>query len=317
MEAQGTENGGTENGGAETHKAVQRRSVEVEPLQGIGVKWVNTLEKAASMLRSIILMTATGALLGACNQKLDVRAGDAVINVEQSAMMTVSGQAAYRERIALRPGMVFTVTAIDVAIQDRIAPVLARSERTLNGEQVPLEFEIEIPLDSIDSRSMVSVHATIKDQDGNLRWTTDTAYPLDITAGDQSTGLLRLVAASGMPATAISVPPEELSGTEWFIVDVERSPIPADVKPTLIFGADGRLSGQSGCNTYSLSYTLDEEDFRTSQGITTKKLCTPERNRLEADVLAILNDPERLIKNSDGHLVISGKNGRHIRAASK
>lgn len=67
----------------------------------------------------------------------------------------------------------------------------------------------------------------------------------------------------------------ELAGREWKLVWVDGfSTMPSGVAtPTLTFGTDGRLSGNTGCNSASASYTVEGDRLSISALITTKRAC--------------------------------------------
>jgi len=125
------------------------------------------------------------------------------MSVAQSETITITGQAAYRERIALRPGLTFTVTLEDISIADRQAPVLATVTRELNTEQVPLAFELSVDRDQLSDGGLYSLRATILDPTGALSWTTDTAHLITTSPAAQSLGTIRLVRPQSRPTPSV------------------------------------------------------------------------------------------------------------------
>lgn len=87
---------------------------------------------------------------------------------------------------------------------------------------------------------------------------------------------------------------------EWRVTTVDGQPPAAEI--TLRLGADGRLSGQAGCNGYTGSYTIDGDRFQpvavasTAAGSTlavgplasTRKACAPAVMAEEQRFLALL-----------------------------
>lgn len=110
--------------------------------------------------------------------------------------MHITGQAAYRERIALQPGALFEAVLADVSRADASANVIARTSRTLGGEQVPLPFELSVKQHLIKTNLRYAVRVTITGSDGRLAWTTDTAYPIDPSLNRQDLGTLLMVRAA-------------------------------------------------------------------------------------------------------------------------
>ena len=101
----------------------------------------------------------------------------------------------------------------------------------------------------------------------------------------------------------------ELVGREWKLVWVEEFPtMPSGVAtPTVNFGSDGRLSGNTGCNSASAPYTVEGDQLSIGALITTKRACiepagqqleqayvraieATRRYRIEGGELQLLND---------------------------
>ncbi|MEJ2385323.1 MAG: YbaY family lipoprotein, partial [Xanthomonadales bacterium] len=116
---------------------------------------------------------------------------------------TVTGTINYRERIALSPEAVATVTLEDVSRADAPATVIARQEITNPGAP-PIAFEIEYPLNAIDERMSYTVRAQIRDR-GRLMLTTDTHAPV-LTRGGGDTVDLALVGTNRKPNVSPTAP---------------------------------------------------------------------------------------------------------------
>jgi len=84
------------------------------------------------------LLTLSGILAGCAATSGDIEPQTPVAT-RQDAVIT--GQATYRERIALLPGSLFKVTLLDISRADAAANVLASDTRNLAGEQVPLPVD--------------------------------------------------------------------------------------------------------------------------------------------------------------------------------
>ena len=85
-----------------------------------------------------------------------------------------------------------------------------------------------------------------------------------------------------------------LEGVRWALVSYRNAAgelvdILADTEPTAEFGPDGQMSGNSGCNSYFATYTVDGESLTIGQAGSTLMACEPaERMQQEADFLAAL-----------------------------
>lgn len=89
-------------------------------------------------------------------------------------IVTLSGRATYRERIALPPDAHLSVAISDVSRMDTAATVIASTEFATEGRQVPLPFALDYDASKIDPRGRYAVSARITDGSGQLIWTTDT-----------------------------------------------------------------------------------------------------------------------------------------------
>lgn len=56
-----------------------------------------------------------------------------------------------------------------------------------------------------------------------------------------------------------------LSGTKWILTELNGAAPIADRAPTLEFGADGQATGNSSCNQYFGSYTIDGQTLNFGQ----------------------------------------------------
>ena len=114
-------------------------------------------------------------------------------------VVTVSGEATYRERIALPPQAVMSVRIEDVSRADAPATVLAEEIMPTNGRQVPLPFSVEVPREALQGAVRTTARVRIEDGSGQLLWITDTNTPVTPTAGSDRVdlGSLMLVRTPG------------------------------------------------------------------------------------------------------------------------
>lgn len=105
-----------------------------------------------------------------------------------SETATLTGTVAYRQRIALAPNAVVTVRLLDVSLAD--APSVTLAEQTIRpeGRQVPIPFALDYDAARVEARRRYVVRAEIRDADGALLWTTDTATPV-LTQGAPMDGV--------------------------------------------------------------------------------------------------------------------------------
>ncbi|WP_133492602.1 YbaY family lipoprotein [Alcanivorax sp. 24] len=125
------------------------------------------------------------ALLTACDQgpandsRSAEQGGGAMEQEEQQ--VTLKGEVLYRERIALPPDVTVRVVLEDVSLADAAARVIA--EQTLEPEtQVPIPFELTYMRGDVnpDMGMGYAVRAEIRDQQGNLLWTTTERHTVEV-----------------------------------------------------------------------------------------------------------------------------------------
>lgn len=207
-------------------------------------------------------------------------------------MTTITGEIAYLERIALLPGGTATITLSDTSLQDASATLIAETTIELGDRQVPIPFELVAETGDLDERGMYSVRATISGPDGSLQWTTDTANIVDISQVEVDLGTLRLVNAAGSataPDTDAGADASSLVG-EWTITEIDGTATLENAPATLVFGDDGTLGSDTGCNSVSASYATSGELLTVeSEPVMTRKACDPERTAQETAIVEIFN----------------------------
>jgi len=122
------------------------------------------------MMRALMLVPLLG--LAACT---DYGSGPVRPDPGPSQWGTLSGQATYRERIALPRTAQMIVEIRDVSRADSRAPLIASTTVQAQGRQVPLAFSLRYNVRKLEPRGRYAVSARIADG-GRLLWTTDTNY---------------------------------------------------------------------------------------------------------------------------------------------
>lgn len=103
-------------------------------------------------------------------------------------LVTITGAATYRQRIAMPPGAVLNVRIEDVSRADAKAVVLAEVSEVFGARQVPIPFSLTLPRTTIDARGRYSLRATVT-VDGRLRFTTDKHYPVSFNGASEKFNL--------------------------------------------------------------------------------------------------------------------------------
>jgi putative lipoprotein len=99
----------------------------------------------------------------------------------------------------------------------------------------------------------------------------------------------------------------DIKGTAWTVSTIAGQQTVPGAQPTISFGSDGAISGSTGCNQYSGTYTVDGDKLTVSQLATTRKACAdPAVNAQEAAVTAALTGATSWSIGSDSNLTIKG-----------
>jgi putative lipoprotein len=222
----------------------------------------------------------------------------------------VTGTVGYRQRIALTPEAVITVTLVDQSRADAPAEVIGQQVIT-NPGQVPVPFSVSYDPSTIVPSHTYAVQAVISDQ-GRVMFRTTSAN-LVITQGHptQVDLVLEMVSAPALPTAGTGA---SLAGTSWVLTEyaVQReAPLPAvsTAQATLTFGNNGNVSGNTGCNSFGGPYTQNGDQLTFGPLATTLQACLdPDVTRQEQTIFSVLNGNPISTVNGD-QLTISAPGG--------
>lgn len=105
-----------------------------------------------------------------------------------------------------------------------------------------------------------------------------------------------------------------LVGAAWVVEDIGGSAIVDRSQATLVFGADGRVSGSGSCNSYSAGYTTKGDSLTFTPAASTLKACDPALMAQEERFMGIFRDVRTFTITSDGALVLRTADGRTMTA---
>lgn len=117
--------------------------------------------------------------------------------------------------------------------------------------------------------------------------------------------LAACTSSSGASAAAPSAP-AMLPGTTWTVVSVGGEFVDATNPPTMDFAADGALSGTTGCNQFSGTYTVDGSTLTVSPLNMTMMLCEGPVGDGEALFAPAIQGATAWAIDADGNLLLSG-----------
>jgi heat shock protein HslJ len=116
-------------------------------------------------------------------------------------------------------------------------------------------------------------------------------------------GMLGVLLAACSGSSGASAP--TLGGTSWTVSSVGGQPTIEGNQPTILFAADGAVSGTSGCNQYNGSFTTDGGGITFSPMATTRMACEGPASEQEATFLPALQGATAW-SIADGNLTLSG-----------
>ncbi len=108
-----------------------------------------------------------------------------------AAERTLTGEATYRERIALPPNAVLTVQLADVSLADAPAAIVAEREFRPAG-QAPVKFELKFDSSAIQPKMTYALQARIT-VDDKLMFINDERHQIDPLAAGPQTIVLQMV----------------------------------------------------------------------------------------------------------------------------
>ena len=119
---------------------------------------------------------------------------------------------------------------------------------------------------------------------------------------------LALSACTSSPGASGTAPSSSatLAGTTWTVTSVGGSFVDATNPPTMDFGADGTLSGTTGCNQYNGSYTVDGNGLTVGTLSMTMMLCEGPIGDGEALFSPAIQGATTWAIDASGNLLLSG-----------
>lgn len=128
--------------------------------------------------------------------------------------------------------------------------------------------------------------------------------------------LIAALCAAGSAAAQAPAVANNVLGA-WKIVQARVEPILDQRSARLDLGADGRLNGNTSCNTMAAPYRLDGSNIRIGAIVTSRMSCSPLRLEQEDRILSALESAATAIVRQDGLLEIRDSDGRGLLRATR
>ena len=116
-----------------------------------------------------------------------------------------------------------------------------------------------------------------------------------------------LTVAACSPGAAATQPPN-LEGTKWRVVEIGGAPTYGANPPTVSFG-NGRIRGDSGCNTFSANLKMDQTAIDVGSINSTLRLCEGDVGAIETQFMRALVGATSFAFDAEGKLVLDGDGG--------
>lgn len=116
--------------------------------------------------------------------------------------------------------------------------------------------------------------------------------------------------SGSLPADATSV--AALQAGEWRVEDIAGAGVIDKSPATLLFGPDGRLSGNASCNRLIASYTVEASKLTISPAGTTMMACAPALMDQESKLVDLISTVTRYSIDRTGTLTLTSASGKRI-----
>jgi putative lipoprotein len=127
--------------------------------------------------------------------------------------------------------------------------------------------------------------------------------------------LAAALAVAGCSSGDGATQPPNLNGTQWRVVEIAGEPTVGGNPPTMTF-RNGRIRGDSGCNTFTADVTLDQMTIDVGSISSTLRLCEGDAGATETMFMRALIGATTMSFDEKGNLVIVGDGGNVHFAAS-
>jgi heat shock protein HslJ len=119
-----------------------------------------------------------------------------------------------------------------------------------------------------------------------------------------------LLSTLALPLAGMETKTPTIAGTAWIVTSIAGSdPLP-DRPVTIAFDGESRISGQSSCNRFMGSCTLDGNKITVGQLAGTRMFCGEELMAQEQRFLDLLQTAQTWTLSAEGHLILQGEKGQ-------
>ena len=233
-----------------------------------------------------------------------------------ASALAVTGKVTYSEQVTLPDKAMVTVQLRDTDLWPDATGLISQQQIGTSGNQVPIPFNVTYNSALIQKDHNYALAGFIQDGNGHLLFVPGAPVPV-ITNGNpiQDVQVTVVPAQNDAAAITTTVPTEPTWNAIMFNNGSAGIVSVMGVAITAQFGPDGQLSGFSGCNDYSGTYTIGQDGTVKMGPISaTKKSCSQPANVMEQEsqYLAALQSAATFqvqgsaltAQNADGQLAV-------------
>lgn len=114
------------------------------------------------------------------------------------------------------------------------------------------------------------------------------------------------------PSSAGAASLTALQAGEWWVEDIAGAGVIDNSPATLLFGSDGRLSGNASCNRLIASYTVEGSKLTIRPTGTTMMACPPALMDQERRLVDLIGTVNRYSIDRTGTLTLDSASGKQI-----
>lgn len=233
---------------------------------------------------------------------------------------TIKGSVNYLQRMALPPHAYLVVQLVDVTKADGPFPVVAEMSAVASGA-VPINFDLPVRNNTLKTNHKYALQARISV--GDVLWfVSDKRTPINVAR--KNTRYEIILGAVSQSAATKEVP-MVIIGKEWHVEDIFNKGVIDNSRMTITIEANNdkkeptslpklRVTGSGGCNRYSTSVVIDEQqktiDF--APPAMTFMACAEALSQQENRFIEMLEKTKSYNFDDVGRLILKDSDGNYI-----
>lgn len=237
-----------------------------------------------------------------------------------SDKITIKGSVNYLQRMALPPHAYLVVQLVDVTKADGPFPVVAEMSAEASGA-VPINFDLPVRNNTLKTNHKYALQARISV--GDVLWfVSDKRTPINVAHKNTR---YEIILGTVSQSAATKEVPMVIIGKEWHVEDIFNKGVIDNSRMTITIEANNdkkepnplpklRVTGSGGCNRYSTSVVIDEQqktiDF--APPAMTFMACAEALSQQENRFIEMLEKTKSYNFDDVGRLILKDSDGNYI-----